>query len=1421
MKRGLKITLSIVFLAIFLLIIGNISYSLTGKVIDESQSSQNATYKDSEIAKQLAQGEMSSTGDLEKNVKVSVKDKINEKNKIMEFNTPNGKIELSFDLLNYSEWSERQEEVEENVEGFNVLLNQTPEKYKWGYDVKLKDLKFLAKISVSSDSEIVAIDNQTLKVGKGYLSFADLTNEGYNVSLENPISVSVSNVSNVNVSESNETIVDLNVTEGVESNITDVNVSVGNESNSSEESNITEEVESNETLAENNETLVEDEQNVSENSEEEVVADSNESESGEEQVAQEETSEEQNEEVQEEVTNEGAGEENANDETQEEQVVEEETSQEETSEEAEPSITANVIRGLTGFVINGFKGFAALTTGFVVSDYTHTQDIYVQRDFTGTNYSIGDIIFLDPTFVYFTLSGTGTLADPWIITTCSELQDINATLHGNYTLGNNIDCSDTVNWNNGAGFDPIGNSTNLYVGTFDGANYNISNLYIYRPSENYVGLFSDLSPSTVLKNFGLINVSVYGGSIVGSILGLGFPGPSINNTFATGFVNGTSSVGGLVGTQWITPIENSYFIGNVTGGSSIGGIVGAGDLSPSGTLNYTHFIGNVTGTTSVGGLVGYGPYFNVDNSYAIANITGTSNVGGLLGYGFTSITKNSSMIGKVVGSSYVGGLIGGGSGSIDNSYFKGVASSGYIVGGFVGNLVGGVTINNSYSIVNLTGTNSGGLVGYAQSASIIDNSYVTGNVTGTQSGGLTGYAVSTNFSNSYSTASTSSSGAITGYASNLNFVNVYWYNHSGNPSNCYPNGNTGCTAVTSEEYFYSPANQPMRGWDFLNNKWGSVESGHPKLAWETGIGVEGSGSLADPYLITHCGELQEMVHNLGANYTLASNIDCGVAPFNSGSGFLPVGNDSNNKYTGTFNGANKTISNLYIYRSSNNRIGLFGQSDSLTLRDVGLTNVSIYGASYVGSFIGYGEGSSGIDNSYVTGNVNGTTQVGGLVGRHWSGALVINNTYFSGSIISSGDSGGLMGYGTSDTIVNSYTIANVTGTSNVGGMVAYASFSRIDNSYAVGNVSGGSSLGGITSYVEAMDNVYWNNHSGNPNDCYDGGNTGCTAIDDNEAYFYNVSNEPMVSWDFTSIWDNGLNLVGFAVLQWQADETSPVVNYSSSSVTSSSATLYFNVTDRSELTSCTAYVGSSSSVNSSYVNKSRTNSIIVSGLSASTPYSSYVSCTDASGNVGTSSNRSITTSAAAVVDTPAGGSGGSSGGGGGGSATTVNNTYFVNAESFKKGYKKILEEGERLKITAGSTKEREHYITLKKLELENEKITITVESVVQQFILKLGESVRADVDSDNVYDVLIEFRAIVNNDVEMYIKQIEEVVKPTDKEQIKSEGNVSVTEEESENENEILGAKSRYVLILGIVLLIIAFAVALVILLIINNKKRK
>ena len=77
------------------------------------------------------------------------------------------------------------------------------------------------------------------------------------------------------------------------------------------------------------------------------------------------------------------------------------------------------------------------------------------------------------------------------ISTCTDLQNMNNNLIENYQLVNNIDCSDTVNWNphiyyylNGSvnfidldGFVPIGNSSFFY-GNFDGRGYNITNLYM-------------------------------------------------------------------------------------------------------------------------------------------------------------------------------------------------------------------------------------------------------------------------------------------------------------------------------------------------------------------------------------------------------------------------------------------------------------------------------------------------------------------------------------------------------------------------------------------------------------------------------------------------------------------------------------------------------------------------------------------------------------------------------------------------------------------------------------------------------------------------------------------------------------------------------------------------------------------------------
>ena len=56
----------------------------------------------------------------------------------------------------------------------------------------------------------------------------------------------------------------------------------------------------------------------------------------------------------------------------------------------------------------------------------------------------------------FSGSGSGTQADPYQITNATQLQEMQDDLDAHYVLANDIDCSDTVNWNSGAGFEPIG-----------------------------------------------------------------------------------------------------------------------------------------------------------------------------------------------------------------------------------------------------------------------------------------------------------------------------------------------------------------------------------------------------------------------------------------------------------------------------------------------------------------------------------------------------------------------------------------------------------------------------------------------------------------------------------------------------------------------------------------------------------------------------------------------------------------------------------------------------------------------------------------------------------------------------------------------------------------------------------------------------
>jgi len=203
--------------------------------------------------------------------------------------------------------------------------------------------------------------------------------------------------------------------------------------------------------------------------------------------------------------------------------------------------------------------------------------------------------------------GDGSSGNPYQITNCVQLQEMNNNPNAHYILINDIDCSDTVNWNSGAGFAPISG----FTGTFDGQAHKITGLFINRPF--CLGLFSSTGSGAIIKNVGLVDVK---------ITGSGYPG-------------GSNYIGGLAGGN-VGTITNSYVTGSVSGDLRIGGLVGEN----SGTITNSYTTASVTGVYHVGGLAGSN-YGAITNSYATGRVTAYWLQGGLIGWNNLGTITNS------------------------------------------------------------------------------------------------------------------------------------------------------------------------------------------------------------------------------------------------------------------------------------------------------------------------------------------------------------------------------------------------------------------------------------------------------------------------------------------------------------------------------------------------------------------------------------------------------------------------------------------------------------------------------------------------------------------------------------------------------------------------------------------------------------
>ena len=219
--------------------------------------------------------------------------------------------------------------------------------------------------------------------------------------------------------------------------------------------------------------------------------------------------------------------------------------------------------------------------------------------------------------------------------------------------------SDFKNWT------PIGTSSVIYGGVFDGNGHIISGLYFNNGSENMVGLFGYANGATI-KNVGVVDSYFKGYEYVGGICGYSYSTKTnITNCYNAGTIVGNSRyIGGICGYCYTgrTIITNCYNLGKIDGNHErVGGISGDG-----GNLKNCFNAGTVKGKNYyTGGICGAGG--EQTNCYNIGDVFGDINVGGICGY--YGDQTNCYNVGNVTGTSYGVGGISGVYGTAVNCYY--------------------------------------------------------------------------------------------------------------------------------------------------------------------------------------------------------------------------------------------------------------------------------------------------------------------------------------------------------------------------------------------------------------------------------------------------------------------------------------------------------------------------------------------------------------------------------------------------------------------------------------------------------------------------------------------------------------------------------------------------------------------------------
>ena len=540
-------------------------------------------------------------------------------------------------------------------------------------------------------------------------------------------------------------------------------------------------------------------------------------------------------------------------------------------------------------------------------------------------------------------------------------------------------------------WNPIGDKTNIFNGTFDGNGKTVSGLYYNNSENNYVGLFARVSERGVVKNVTVTKSYFCGYYHVAGIVGLNEG--TVTDCVNRAMMDCDGYSGGIVGNNQGN-ISNCLNYGTIHGSGNQGGIAGYN----SGCVELCGNEGSIsTGWMHAGGIVG-------DNTGTVRNCWNTGDVyakkncaGGIAGSNMkysgntVPVVENCWSTGSVtpVEQPAVGGIVGRSQDSSQNNCYS------------VMKPVGQIEDENGVSTVENMEAKT--LEQFASG----EVAYLLGGVWGQDLDN--GKTVQT--------------------VPSFDGADVYYgYFNCGSTEAAYTN--TTVSAEPMEHDYENGFCELVAGESHYEPAIPVTEDNYTEL----GLSAEYIGY----YAITNAGNLywfSDKVDNENATYGSVNVVLTADVTVNEGTvtasstgmrDWNPIGwfsstSDDRAAFSGTFDGNGKSISGLYFNNKDINGVSLFAiTGETALVKNVTVTNSYFCGGYNNSAVVAINLGT--VSSCFNEATLKGDAQIGGIVGRNLGLVELCGNT---GAI--TGDTrsvGGIVGE-------NKNTVRNCWNTGNI------------------------------------------------------------------------------------------------------------------------------------------------------------------------------------------------------------------------------------------------------------------------------------------------------------------------------------------------------------------------------------------------------